>query len=169
MNLSTELQKQELLDQIGQALDGKLSARQAGLARDYLAYYFRQVPMEELTRDNPEVLARVIADQLKFLGRRAAGETLIRVFNPLKRKHGWESVHTIIEMVNDDKPFLVDSATLALSEMNLDVHLIIHPVIRVQRDRIGRLLAITDKEDNKYTAESVVQIQINRQTRAEDT
>ncbi len=167
MNISTELQKQELLDQIEQALESKLSARQVRLARDYLACYFRRVPMEELTRENPEVLARVIADQLKFLGRRAVGETLIRVFNPDKRKHGWESVHTIIEMVNDDKPFLVDSATLALSEMNLDVHLIIHPVIRVQRDRNGRLLAITDKEDSKNIAESVVQIQINRQTRTE--
>ncbi len=167
MNRESEQQKQELLEQIGQALDARLTARKAALARDYLVYYFRRVPMEELARENPEVLAALIASQLKFLNRRAAGETLLRVFNPNKRAHGWESKHTIIEMVNDDKPFLVDSSTLALSEMNLDIHLVIHPVIRLRRDRGGRLLAVTDEEDSRALKESIVQIQINRQTRAD--
>jgi len=167
MNKQSEQHKQDLLEQIGQIVDSLLKAPKADLARDYLAYYFQQVPMEELARENPEVLANQIAAQLKFLNRRAAGETLIRVFNPRKRKHGWEGDHTIIELVNDDKPFLVDSATLTLSEMNLDVQLLIHPVIYVRRDQKGRLLAITHEADDKAITESVIQIQINRQTRAE--
>jgi len=167
VNTSSEQQKLELLQQIGHSLDSRLSTRKTEIAKRYLAYYFHRVPMEELGQENPEVLARLVENQLKFFGRRLPGETLIRVFNPEKRRNGWESEHTIIEMANDDKPFIVDSATLALSEMNLDVRLIVHPVIRVRRDRYGRMLAITGKDDKSAIAESVVQIQINRQTREE--
>ena len=152
------------MEHVATALESGLSERRFKLARDYLKSYFRRVPMEELERENPEVLAGVIATQLKFVSKRKPGETLIRVFNPVQKKHGWENDHTIIEMVNDDKPFLVDSATLALAELNLDVHLIIHPVIRVRRDKAGRLTAISDKDDPKAITESVVQIQISRQT-----
>lgn len=167
MNRTPEKQKQELLEQIGRALAEHPGVHQAKLAQDYLVSYFRRVPMEELERETPEVLASALASQLKFLSRRKPGETLIRVFNPTRKKHGWESVHTIIEMVNDDKPFLVDSSTLALAELNLDVHLIIHPVIRVRRDKAGRLTAITDRNDSKAITESIVQFQINRHTKAE--
>jgi glutamate dehydrogenase len=120
--------------------------------------------MEELASANPVVLADTVASQLKFIATRQPGETLIRVFNPERKKHGWDSEHTVIEMVNDDKPFLVDTATLALSEMNLDVHLIIHPVIRVRRGQRGRLTRITNRDDPEALTESVVQIQVNRQT-----
>ena len=167
MNRTAEQQKRELLGLIGQFLNQRVSANRAKLAADYLESYFRRVPMEELERESPEVLASLIADQLKFLGRRAPGATLLRVFNPNKKKHGWESGHTIIEMLNDDKPFLVDSATLALAELNLDVQLIVHPVIQVIRDKNGRLVSITGREDGKAVAESVVQIQINHIARQE--
>ncbi len=167
MSALPEQQKLDLLEQIGQALESRPGFRQTELARGYLAAYFRRVPLEEMSRENPEVLASIIASQLKFIARRAIGETLIRVYNPNRRKHGWESEHTIIEMVNDDKPFLVDSATLALAEMNFDVHLIVHPVIRVRRNKNSRLTAVTNRDDDKAIAESVVQIQINRQTQPE--
>jgi len=167
MNPSSEQQKQALLEQIAQALEVRLSAKRAGLAKEYLAHYFQRVPMEELVRENPEVLANVIASQLKFINQRATGETKVRVFNPNKRKHGWESNRTIIETLNDDKPFLVDSATLALSELGQDVQLIIHPVIHVRRGKSGRLLSISDQNDNAGIRESVIQIQINRQSSPE--
>jgi len=167
MNKSPEQQKKALLGRIARALDKLLSGKQAELARDYIRYFFRRVPMEELEREIPATLAGMVVSQLKFLSRRLPGQTLLRVYNPSMKKHRWESTHTIIEMVNDDKPFLVDSASIALAEMNLDVHLIIHPVIRVRRARGGQLTAITNQDDAKAIAESVVLILISRQTRPE--
>ncbi len=61
-------------------------------------------------------------------------------------------------------PFLVDSASLTLSEMGLGVHLIIHPVIRVGRNRSGLLTAIYPKHDGQGKAESVMQFQVDRRT-----
>ncbi|MEJ8566645.1 NAD-glutamate dehydrogenase [Elongatibacter sediminis] len=167
MNSREEVRKAELIEQLRQVLSTRFGERKTRLAQDYIEPYFRRVPMEELASTNPEVLADVVDSQLKFIATRKPGSTLVRVFNPDRRRHGWESDHTVIEMVNDDKPFLVDTATLALSELGFDVHLIIHPVIRVRRGKSGRLTAISDRDDGDAIAESFIQIQINRQTSPE--
>ena len=52
---------------------------------------------------------------LAFARRRRRGRALVRVFNPTLREHGYTSPHTVVEMVNDDMPFLVDSIGLALT------------------------------------------------------
>ena len=79
-------------------------------------------------------LATIVIKQLEFLQVRLPGQTLIRIFNPDMEKMAGNLSTPIIEMVNDDMPFLVDTATLTLSEMKLGVHLIVHPVIRSKRD-----------------------------------
>ena len=88
----------------------------------------------------------------------------MRVFNPAMDTDGWDSPHTIIELINDDMPFLVDTAAMALSEMDLGIHLIMHPVIRVSRDEKGRLTSVHSKKDRQGNAESVMQFQVDRRT-----
>ncbi len=161
MNRNTDKAKKELLEQVSAALVSRLSQKNAELGRSYVAGYFRRVPLAELASQNVEVLAAMLASQLKYMARRQPGESLLRVYNPSLSKDGWESKYTIVEMVNDDKPFLVDSATLALAEMGHDINLIIHPVLKVRRGRTGNLLAVSDRDDKTATAESVMQIQIN--------
>ena len=52
--------------------------------------------------------------------------------------------HTLVAVVTDDMPFLVDSLLLAFSSLGIGVHLIIHPLFDVTRDRAGRLVATAD-------------------------
>ena len=63
----------------------------------------------------------------------------MRVYNPRLEQHGWQSTHTVVEIVNDDMPFLVDSVSIELNRHGLGIHLIIHPVLAVRRDSAGRL------------------------------
>ena len=163
-------QKQKLLDQVIAVLKGSMSARQASLAAKYVKYYFRRVPMEDLALEAPATLATIVSNQLEFIRGRLPGQTLIRIFNPTIAKDGWESQHTIIEMVNEDMPFLVDTATLTLSEMKIGVHLIIHPVILVTRDKKGKLTAVYQKNSKKKKgqAESIMQFQVDRRTQPEE-
>ncbi|HKX54812.1 MAG TPA: NAD-glutamate dehydrogenase, partial [Xanthomonadales bacterium] len=164
MNRKNEKAKQQLLDQASAALASRLGVKSAELGQRYVAGYFRRVPLAELASQNVEVLAAMLASQLKFMARRQAGESLLRVYNPNHSRDGWESKHTIVEMVNDDKPFLVDSATLALAEMGLDIQLIVHPVMNVRRGKTGNLLAISSRDDPSAKAESVMQIQVSHQS-----
>ncbi|MCZ6605983.1 MAG: NAD-glutamate dehydrogenase, partial [Alphaproteobacteria bacterium] len=59
----------------------------------------------------------------------------IRAFNPRAKPDLWTSPHTVVEIVADDSPFLVDSLTTAFNQMGLTVHLVVHPVAAVRRVR----------------------------------
>ncbi len=173
MTPGIDKQKQLLLDQVIGILENRLSARRARLVALYVEYYFRRIPLDDIAREAPATLATIVINQLEFLMVRLPGQTLIRIFNPEMETDGWESQHTIIDMVNDDMPFLVDTATLILSEMKLGVHLIVHPVIRFKRDAKGKLTGVYQEKEKgrgkeQGQAESVIQLQVDRKTRPED-
>ena len=48
--------------------------------------------------------------------------------------NGWQSAHTVVQVVTDDMPFLVDSVRMVMTAMGLGIHLVIHPMLRVVRD-----------------------------------
>jgi glutamate dehydrogenase len=77
--------------------------------------------------------------QLVFAVRRRRGQALVRVYNPTLREHGFDGPHTLVEIVTDDMPFLVDSVGLALTQRGSAVHLLAHPVYSVVRDSSGRM------------------------------
>ena len=122
----------------------------------------------------PEDILQVSADDLlasalsvwDHIQKRAPKKAKVRVFNPSSVRDGWASPHTVIEIVNDDMPFLVDSVTAALNRENLTVHIVIHPIVRVRRDKNGRLTALftTDADEEGAAPESVMHIEINEQT-----
>ena len=41
---------------------------------------------------------------------------------------------SVIEIVTDDMPFLVDSVMAELTDRNIDIRLVVHPIVTVQRD-----------------------------------
>ena len=61
---------------------------------------------------------------------------------PMRARDGFEIAHTLVLSVTDDMPFLVDSLGMAFSRAELAVHLIVHPVLQVRRDRRGQLIDI---------------------------
>jgi glutamate dehydrogenase len=94
-------------------------------------------------RDSHE-LAALAASHLAF-ARRRRGRALVRVFNPTVRDHGYVSAHTVVEMVNDDMPFLVDSIGLALARRSLTLHFLVHPILEVARNGAGTLQALQER------------------------
>ena len=79
---------------------------------------------------------------LAFARRRLPGVAKVRVFNPTAADHGFESRHTIVQIVNDDMPFLVDSIANEFNRREINVHLLAHPVLAVRRDLDGDLLGL---------------------------
>src|SRR3989338_6463418 len=63
------------------------------------------------------VLSHVVARHEKLSGPRKPGQTTIEVFNPSEAKHGWNSRHTVLNLISDDKAFIVDSVIKALSSL----------------------------------------------------
>jgi len=103
--------------------------------------YFRGVAQQDLAARTPRELALLCRSHLAFGLRRRPGETLVRVFDPEPARDGLESRSTLVQVVTDDMPFLVDSLRLALDTAGVAVQRLVHPVLSVTRDRGGRLVA----------------------------
>jgi len=134
----------------------------------FLHAYFASVDAQDLAARDPAELAGVALSHLMF-ARRRRRTALIRVFNPSLREHGFTSPHTVIEMVNDDMPFLVDTINLALTQRALTLHFLAHPIFAVTRDGDGNLLSLRDRGESpaapagrKPRLESFQHIEVDR-------
>src|SRR5690606_34966461 len=98
------------------------------------------------------------------------GKPLIRIYNPSARTGGYKSTHTVVEMVNDDMPFLVDSASMALNKHGYAIHLTVHPIFKVLRDKRGRLEKVVAPHEDLVGAqqESLIRFEIDRETEKSD-
>ncbi|MDP6804483.1 MAG: NAD-glutamate dehydrogenase [Rhodospirillales bacterium] len=106
---------------------------------DFLRQYFAHVPPRDMREDDAANLAGAAMDHLEFAATRKPKRSKVRVFNPRTEVDGWHSDHTVVEVVTDDMPFLVDTVSAALNREELVVFLVIHPIVGVRRDRAGRL------------------------------
>src|SRR6516162_8939455 len=137
---SIPAERAALIERIARASPG--GGRRNELRQRFLRAYFHGVAEEDLAERPPGQLSRAALAHLEFGARRAAGRSLVRVFNPQMEADGFESPHTLVLTVTDDMPFLVDSLGMAFGRAELAVHLIVHPVLLVRRDRRGQLLDI---------------------------
>ena len=76
-------------------------------------------PAEDLADRNPLDLYGAAVAHWNLAQQRAPGEAKVRVYNPDFEQHGWQSPHTLIEIVSDDMPFIVDSVTMDLTAQGL--------------------------------------------------
>ncbi|MBA2783411.1 MAG: NAD-glutamate dehydrogenase, partial [Rubrobacteraceae bacterium] len=163
------LVKDELLDKVVARVREQMPEDQAPQVEEFARQYYGWVDTEDLEDRSPIDAYGAAISHWSFAGRREPGEWKIRIYNPHFEEHGWQSTHTVIEMVNDDMPFLVDSARMEINRQGYAIHMILHPVINVRRDAEGRLLDIlppdTDEED--AISESVIHVEVDRQTEPE--
>jgi glutamate dehydrogenase len=112
MHFPTHEQKQALLEQVLRMADQRLAPGPAKDARAFIALFYDNVDPEDLADRAPEDLYGAAMAQLTFARAFASGTPKLRVYNPRTEEHGWSSPHTVIEIVNDDMPFLVDSVSM---------------------------------------------------------
>ncbi len=161
MSARTEARKAETIDSLAQLAASRLDA-DAGAqsqAADFLRRFYANVAPEDIAERGLDDLYGAGLALWQFGRQRAAGTTKVRVYNPRLAEHGWASTHTVVEIVNDDMPFLVDSITAELNRRDISVHLVIHPVLRVARDQAGALGGLA--EDGQR--ESWMHIEIDAQ------
>nr|WP_313271946.1 NAD-glutamate dehydrogenase domain-containing protein [Stenotrophomonas sp.] len=120
--------------------------------------FYKRMEADEFTLHSADDWAVLAAGMLEFARSRKPGKANVRVFNPTLKADGWESAHTVLQIVNDDMPFLVDTVTLALAEQGIGVHVLGHPVISIGRDKAGKLNGVGEGKP-----ESVMLLEIDRQ------
>jgi glutamate dehydrogenase len=105
-------------------------------AKTFANQLFARSSYEDLVTYRAEDLARFIEDAFTHLQKRTPGIASVLVENEP------ENQITIVQILNDNMPFLLDSVMAALNEQGCDVRLVMHPIFTVSRDKGGKLTGI---------------------------
>jgi glutamate dehydrogenase len=146
------------LGPIVEAMRKRLPKARHAEAEAFISAFYKRMSSDELPQHDAQGWAALAIDFLDFARDRKPGKALVRLFNPTAKNEGWESGHTVVQIANDDMPFLVDSVTMALAEQGIGVHVLGHPVVTFTRDKSGRILSVGDGQ-----AESLMHLEIDRQ------
>ncbi|MEU0933067.1 NAD-glutamate dehydrogenase [Embleya sp. NPDC005971] len=135
-------------------------------------YYRHTAPDDLIDRDPVDVYGAAIS-HCRLAAERPQGTARVRAYTPTVEENGWASGHTVVEVVTDDMPFLVDSVTNELSRQERSIHVVIHPQLIVRRTIAGELLEIVDTTDahgvpEDAIIESWMHIEIDRESDRED-
>ncbi|WP_289078516.1 NAD-glutamate dehydrogenase [uncultured Thalassospira sp.] len=157
--------KREVIDKVVEQIKQRIKGKTAKDAEAFVRLFYKDVPPDDMAGRSVDSLYGAALTLYKFAQKRPSVDAAkIRVYNPDLEEHGWKSDHTVIEISNTDMPFLVDSVTSALHELDLTVHLVIHPIMRIARDDSGELLSVAGVDESKDPRESVMHVEIDEQT-----
>ncbi|MFI8517319.1 NAD-glutamate dehydrogenase [Streptomyces sp. NPDC085481] len=136
---------------------------------DYLQRYYLHTAPEDLTGRDPVDVFGAALSHYRLAENRPQGTANVRVHTPTVEENGWTCSHSVVEVVTDDMPFLVDSVTNELSRQGRGIHVVIHPQVLVRRDLTGRLIEVVTHEpkgDLPHDAlvESWIHVEIDRET-----
>jgi len=143
----------------------RLAPDEAVLAKEFALQYYAASTVEDLHGRAVDDLYGAMLAQWRLWRQRQPGQCLVRVYNPDFERHGWQSTHSVVEVIADDMPFLVDSLSMLLVRLELATHLVLHPVVRLARDGEGCIKQLFPRSDKNSEAltEAVLHFEVDRQ------
>ncbi|MEU0602533.1 NAD-glutamate dehydrogenase [Streptomyces sp. NPDC006393] len=136
-------------------------------------YYLHTAPEDLADRDPVDVFGAAFS-HYRLAETRPQGTANVRVHTPTVEENGWTCSHSVVEVVTDDMPFLVDSVTNELTRQGRGIHVVVHPQFVVRRDLTGKLLEVLPTasagEPLPHDAhfESWIHVEIDRETDRSD-
>ncbi len=135
----------------------------------YLQRYYLHTAPEDLGDRDPVDVFGAALSHYRLAANRPQGTANVRVHTPTVEENGWTCSHSVVEVVTDDMPFLVDSVTNELSRQGRGIHVVIHPQVLVRRDVTGKLIEVLAKQitgelPHDATVESWIHVEMDRET-----
>jgi glutamate dehydrogenase len=160
--------KLQIIKQLEVLAQTKMSPEQAEKFLPFLPIYFSQMPLIDLSERSLNDLYCIAYSHWELMQVREPGELKIKVFNPDLQEHGWCSSHTIIQVITDDMPFLVDSMRMEINRLNYTTYLMIHcGGMKVRRTEQGEILNVYpyhSREAEGSINEAPIEMEIDCQT-----
>ncbi len=140
------------------------AGRQTPSAEAFAALLFGRAAAEDVAAYRPETLARLADAAFERLAApRRPGRCEVRLSDPDGAGDPAAAAITVIEIVNDDMPFLLDSTLAELGEQGVELKLVAHPILAARRDGEGRLTsAQAVADDSQAPRESFIHVHVGR-------
>ncbi|PWS56271.1 NAD-glutamate dehydrogenase [Pseudoalteromonas sp. meg-B1] len=163
-----EGQASVILDNVCKLIQKKVRADNVLLVEKFAKALYSNMSKEDLANRNDSDLYGAALSLWNSLEKNTSDDVVIRVFNPEVAKDGWQSSHTIVEIIAKDMPFLVDSVRMAMTRENIASHLLLHSPLKIQRDKNEKISGLSSlkAEQESTSTKTVFFIEIDRQTDA---
>ncbi|WP_434449039.1 NAD-glutamate dehydrogenase [Lentzea sp. E54] len=122
-------------EQVRDELIERAAANAPELA-DLIRLFYRHVPAEEVNDDDPVDLVGAVRSNYQLAESRVPGRAAVRILNPTRSTDGWQCPVTVVQVVTDDMPYLVDSVASELTRGGVQVQRVVHPIVVVRRDPV---------------------------------
>ena len=169
MALRVEEAEAALIHSVCSRVRGHVASELVDQCEAFVRQFYHWVPQRDLAERSTRDLYGAAMAVWDFARDRAPGSANVRAYNPALAEHGWQSTNSIVEVVTDDTPFLVDSIGIELSRRGYGIQLSIHPVVDVLRDADGRLVRAFPAGAGIAggLTESLMQFEVDRETEPE--
>ena len=151
----------DVLDSVIQAIPDDLPADRRALLEPFTKMYLKRLAASEIPDLTTDQLLAEISDLLGYFDARSGGEPAIRVFTPHEEDCGYTTPGSVVQVVSDDSPFLVDSVAGAVARSGALVVRHLHPIMGTVRDDSGGLTEIGSAR-GAVTRESVQHFELDR-------
>ena len=158
--------KQQLIAELNLLIKNKIGEENSKLIREFVGQFYLGAAVEDLNTHTIDDIYGSVISLWNFISKKINDHIKIHVFNPKYEQHGWQSPHTIIQIIVKHSHFVVDSVRVALLKNNLNIHSIIHSEGLVfTRDEYGNITAVLpcSHKQNEEKNETVISIEIDNQ------
>jgi len=143
--IQLERDKADKIDEV--AARGAAKAREEGYdaesVRGFLRHYFRHVDAMDIDERSVDELLGLVQSHYELARNRPSARATIAIWTPSQSEDGWTcGGATVVQIVTDDRPFLVDSVTMEVLRQGWSIQEVFHPQFQVDRDLGGTLHGI---------------------------
>ncbi len=128
-----------VLEHVKALVERKLASSEAKPLNLFIDRLFQNVAGDDLIGRSDSDLYGATLSLWHGVQNFSANAPFIRVYTPKVDRHGWHSNHSVIELIQVDMPFLVDSVRMALNRLGITAHLLLHAPMAVVRDKAARI------------------------------
>ncbi|MGC3873973.1 NAD-glutamate dehydrogenase [Halomonas sp. GXIMD04776] len=156
--------KKEFLAQLREQLKKRLPQDKVKTIAAFAEDFYANAPFEDLAERHLDDVYGATLSVWHFIQQHDPQTPKVGVYNPDFEKHGWQSSHTVVGVLHEDMPFLVDSVRIELNRRGITVHAIHNAVLAVERDKQHQLTRVTSvgAKNAPENRESVIVIEIDR-------
>ena len=126
MTHTFEAGKARIIKDVVKRINEKLGKKNAALCTEFFSQFFNTVGIEDLQEWSIESLAASGIHFWSTIEKRKRNQPNIEIYNPSVEVDGFKKAHTVLEVVADDEPFLVDSIRMTVNRMGFASHLIMY-------------------------------------------
>ncbi|WP_261817375.1 NAD-glutamate dehydrogenase [Vibrio gallicus] len=150
-----------LLEKVYLLIQDKVAKEHQVVVTQLAKHLFSHISHDDLVSRNESDLYGAVVSLWQHMKETPLQQLSVRVFNPSLSRNGWQSTHTIVEIILKDSPFLVDSIKMTLSRLGLSSHVMLHGPARVSLNKQGKIQEI-NSDDLNGELYSVFHIEVDR-------